>query len=169
MRRFPGSAAALGPCPGCGVILPEGGAEPHRYVSASSACWAAYGEVLAAEYSDPVIFGACHELSVDAYIAQHPGGAHPTRSIVVHLAGLHLALDRGLPPAMIPAERARLAQRAWPGPDPTVPERWGPLSVRDLVAVAGTTEHADVVRRFAAEVWQAWSAEHEHVRAFIGP
>ena len=137
-------------------------------MNASAACWAAYGEVLAAEYSNPAIFGACHELSVDAYIAQHPGGEHPTRSVVVHLAGLHLALDRQVPPARIPAERARLAERVWSGPDPTIPERWGPLTVRDLVAAAGTAAHADIVRQFAREVWSAWSAEHERVSAFVG-
>ena len=156
------------PCPGCGVVLPAVSMPPHRYVNASAACWAAYGEVLAAEYSDPLIFGGCHELSVDAYIAQHPGGGHPTRSVVVHLAGLHLALVRDVAPAEIPGERARLAKRDWAGPDPVIPASWGPMTVRDLVAVAGSSEHIAGVRAFATEVWAAWAHEHERVAAFVG-
>lgn len=157
-----------GPCPGCGVVLPTVSTPPHRYVNASAACWAAYGEVLAAEYSDPLIFGGCHELSVDAYIAQHPGGGHPTRSVVVHLAGLHLTQVRGVRPADIPRARARLAEREWAGPDPVIPVQWGPMRVVDLVAVAGTAEHITEVRTFAAEVWAAWAHEHDRVAAFVG-
>jgi len=157
-----------GPCPGCGLVLPTVSTLPHRYVNASAACWAAYGEVLAAEYSDQQIFGGCHELSVDAYIAQHPGGGHPMRSVVVHLAGLHLALVRGVAPADIPRSRAKLAEREWAGPDPVIPANWGPLTVRDLGAVAGTSEHTAGVRAFATEVWAAWAHEHERVAAFVG-
>ncbi len=156
------------PCTGCGAPLPPSDAPGHRYVNASPACWERYGLVLAAEYSDPVLFGTCHELSVDAYIAQHPGGAHPTRSVVVHLAGLHLALDREVAPARIPAERARLVQRVWDGPDPHPPVAWGPLTVLDLVAAAGTDRHAAVVRAYATEVWHAWAHEHARVAAFVG-
>ncbi len=157
-----------GPCPGCGAVLPSVSMPPHRYVNASAACWAAYGEVLAAEYSDQQIFGGCHELSVDAYIAQHPGGGHPTRSVVVHLAGLHLALVRGIAPADIPRARAQLAEREWAGPDPVIPARWGPMTVSELVAVAGTSEHIAQVRAFATEVWTAWAHEHERVAEFVG-
>ena len=156
------------PCTGCGAPLPPSDAPGHRYVNASPACWERYGLVPAAEYSDPVLFGTCHELSVDAYIAQHPGGAHPTRSVVVHLAGLHLALDREVTPARIPTARARLTQRVWEGPDPDPPAAWGPLTVLDLAAAAGTSHHAEVVRAYATEVWHAWAHEHARVAAFVG-
>lgn len=155
-------------CPGCGVLLPEVDGPGHRYVNASPACWAAYGQVLAAEYSDPTIFAACHGLSVDAYIAQHPGGGHPVRSVVVHLAGLHLDLERGLDAAAVLAARRRLVDREWVGPDPVAPTRWGTLTVLDLAAAAGGPAHVDRVRSFAGEVWQAWAHEHERIAAFVG-
>jgi len=40
-------------CPGCGGTFPLLGGPVHRYMESSPGCWAAYGVVLAREYSDP--------------------------------------------------------------------------------------------------------------------
>jgi len=44
----------------------------HAYMLSSPGCWAAYGELLAREYSDSA-YRRLHRLSVDAYALQHPG------------------------------------------------------------------------------------------------
>jgi Family of unknown function (DUF5946) len=59
-------------CPGCGAMLPPSTGPTHESIGASPACWAVFGEVLAAEYSDGTFWPA-HRISVDAYAAQHPG------------------------------------------------------------------------------------------------
>ena len=61
-------------CPGCGAAFPASDGPTHDYIGASAGCWAVYGDVLAREYSDHRFFRV-HQLSVDAYSAQHPGGA----------------------------------------------------------------------------------------------
>ena len=54
-------------CPGCGAIfepLPE--IKPHEYLGASGACWSAFGELIAREFSDPA-YGVVHRHTVDIY------------------------------------------------------------------------------------------------------
>jgi hypothetical protein len=61
----------------------------------SPGCWAAYGRVLEREYSDPVLFGAAHRLTVDAYALQHPGDPRERRAVQsfwLHGASLWLVL-----------------------------------------------------------------------------
>ncbi|HED04410.1 MAG TPA: hypothetical protein ENI60_06555, partial [Candidatus Fraserbacteria bacterium] len=84
-------------CVGCGGQFPEIDGPVHRYMESSPGCWAAFGEVLAREYSDPIYFGV-HRLTVDAYAVQHPGSPsrQSIRSVGVHLIRLCLFLEHGL-------------------------------------------------------------------------
>ncbi len=67
----------------------------------SAACWRGYGELLAAQYSDPQRM-QFHQVIVDAYAAQHPGDDDPraVQSAAIHLMTLALFLDRGVDPAL---------------------------------------------------------------------
>ena len=80
-------------CPGCGALFEERAGPTHRYMESSPACWAAYGEVLAREYSDQAFY-AVHRMSVDTYAVQHPGQPSPQtiQSVAVHLIRLCLQL-----------------------------------------------------------------------------
>ncbi len=71
----------------------------HKYMSSSAGCWAAFGEVLAREYSDAAYFEV-HRLSVDAYAVQHPGqvSKQTIGSIGVHLMRLCLFHEHDLTP-----------------------------------------------------------------------
>lgn len=77
---------------------PQPGATRHSYYNCSPECWAVYSETLGTEYSHPIIFGQVHQLTVDTFAVQHAGGEHPDKSIGIHLAGLHLTLERGVKP-----------------------------------------------------------------------
>jgi len=57
------------------------------YYNTSPECWDVYTEVLGSEFSNPVLFGQVHQLSVDTYAVQHAGGAHPDKSIAIHVCG----------------------------------------------------------------------------------
>ena len=50
----------------------------------------------------PYVFGQVHQLTVDAYAVQHAGGAHPDKSVGVHLCGLHLVLVQENAPPSVP-------------------------------------------------------------------
>jgi hypothetical protein len=86
----------VGVCPGCGALLPVEDGPTHPYMSSSPAGWARYGEVLAREFGDPRYF-AWHQLTVDAYAAQHPGVAErrAIQSVGLHLMTLCMVIEDG--------------------------------------------------------------------------
>lgn len=161
----PGLGADLRPCHGCGALVPETGGFTHRYIGASPGCWAVYGEVLAKEYGD-LRYWRSHQLTVDAYAAQHPGEPSPqsVQSVAVHLIGLYLQLERGLRPEEIIRARKRTASRkrdlVWLEP----PVLAGDLTVLDVRDAGDPDEHGRLVRLWARSVWQAWAPRHDTVR-----
>jgi hypothetical protein len=156
-------------CPGCGAALPGVAGPTHAYLESSPACWAAYGEVLAREYSDAAC-RAVHRLTVDAYSVQHPGrpARQTIQSVAVHLIGLHLVLERSVTPdAATRAIRRAVesATYAWLEP----PASMGAITVVDVVAAPTPAEHAARVDAWALSAWAAWSAHHEQVRSWAAP
>jgi Family of unknown function (DUF5946) len=148
-------------CPGCGLHMPRrAGLTTHGYYNASPECWSVYSEVLANEYSNAVLFGQVHQLTVDTYAVQHAGGIHPDKSVAIHLYGLHCVLERGLRPTDMPPLLQRLAESVpeWPHFEP--PRVAWTVTVFD---VAMAEDHAAVVRRWAGEVWKAWSFAREAI------
>lgn len=153
-------------CPGCGVELPRSGRSYEFKFHASAECWSLFEEVLAREYLDPVLLGQVHRLTVDTYAVQHAGGAHPDKSVCVHLVGLYLTHEKVVAPsAIIPLMQRLTRRRDWPHLVP--PAEPGLLTVRD-VALAETPQlHAVRVRDWAASVWHAWSAHHGIARRLV--
>jgi len=78
----------------------------------TAGCWSCYGDLLAREYENPVLFGAVHRLTVDSYALQHPGDTNDRRaiqSVWVHYAALQLALEHKCPLTDIPPVMQKLA------------------------------------------------------------
>jgi Family of unknown function (DUF5946) len=153
------------PCPGCGLLYPPLDGATHAYIGASPACWARYGELLALEYSNPPLM-RWHRLTVDSYAAQHPGvaGRQSAQSVHVHLAGLHLVLERGLEAPAVGQAMQRLADgrtHAWLEPPPLAT----PVGLPEAIAAAGSGAYAEVVRAWAEAVWNAWAEHHPLIRA----
>ncbi|MGN6565726.1 MAG: DUF5946 family protein [Thermomicrobiales bacterium] len=154
------------PCIGCGGLVPDSDGPVHKYVVTSPGCWQLFGEVTAREYGD-FKYPAVHRLTVDAYMAQHPGSAaHDRRqrqSVAVHLCGLYLAIERQVPFQQITAVLGRLTARPdWPlFPAPPSPH-W--LTVVDIAGAVELDDHTARVERWARSVWDAWAPHHETVR-----
>jgi hypothetical protein len=127
---------------------------------ATSACESVLDELLGYEFQHPVML-RYHQLTVDAYGAQHAGGAAPPMRVAYGLAGLWLALEHGFSAEDVRAVHRRMGHptAAWPAflpPEP--PQRW--LTVLD-VAEAGVRQHSDggharAVTQYAESVWGAW-------------
>ena len=130
----------------------------HRYMESSPGCWAAYGEVLTREYSNPDLLDV-HRLTVDAYAIQHPG--QPSRqsiqSVTGHLVRLMLQLERG-----IRGERANRVMTAlmkhdreftWLEPPPSR----GRLTVADVLPCVDPVEHRAAVEAWARSALEAWA------------
>ncbi|HTF89347.1 MAG TPA: DUF5946 family protein [Planctomycetota bacterium] len=147
-------------CPGCGTEL-EAGALPYRgYYNASAECWSEYTRVLAVEYQDAVLFGQVHQLTVDAYAVQHAGGAHPDKSVCVHLVGLHLVLERDFKPFDVPARLQQLAASTPVWPHFEVPAQRAKLTAHGLAQGNSVRAHGQLARTWAEQVWDSWSAHH---------
>jgi hypothetical protein len=156
-------------CPGCGLRMPASAAPPgDTYYNTSAECWSVFGEVLAREYENAVLFGQVHQLTVDAYAAQHAGGPHPDKSVGVHLCGLHLALVAGARPMTVAPVLRALADRvtSWPRFVPP-PRPDDATTVLDAALASDAEAHVAAVRRWAAGVWESWRDWHHTIERLV--
>jgi hypothetical protein len=158
---------ATSTCPGCGLELPSTGLPVNRRSNASHECIQVKGEVAGFELDNLVQLGRLHQLTVDAYGAQHAGGQGSGIRVAYSLVGLQLALERGFTGLQVRDLHQRMGK---PGPDwPrfNVPPNPGPVTVVEVAIAghrAGSVEgHAETVERWARSVWAAWAARHDDV------
>jgi hypothetical protein len=155
-------------CPGCGLEMPRHAEASYGgYFNASTECWEIFTEVIGKEFSNPALFEQVHRLTVDAYAVQHAGGNHPDKSVMVHLAGLFLVLERGLRCTAVTPLLGRLANgvRVWPRlPQPTAAPK---LTIFDVALAESVENHAKVAQSWAESVWRTWSPHHREIREFV--
>jgi hypothetical protein len=155
------------PCFSCNALVPDIEGPTHRYMESSPGCWAAYGQVLAREYSD-VTFAINHRLTVDAYAVQHPGQPSPQsiQSVCLHLVSLQLVLERAVDHSTATGILQQLAALKetfhWLEP----PDSLGELTVNHVLAATSAIEHREAVVDWANSVWQAWEVHHALIRAW---
>lgn len=151
-------------CPGCGSRFPVAATASYDgYYHASPECWQAYTEVLGTEFGDALLFGQVHQLTVDTYAVQHAGGAHPDKSVGVHLAGLYLVLERNFKPPSVPKYLQRLSDAIETWPHFSRPKDRLLLTVRDIASAGSRRRHIELVREWSRSVWEAWSLYHAEV------
>jgi hypothetical protein len=156
------------PCAGCGVELPEHDGPTHPYIGASAACWALYGELLAAEYAE-LGYPECHRMTVDAYAVQHPGKRDPRciQSVGTHLSGLYLVLERGLDgPAATALKNRVLAAKpnfVWLNP----PQPRDALTIADVLEMRREMPHCEAIEAWAGSIWDAWQIHHATVGDWV--
>lgn len=151
-------------CPGCGAVLREIVGPTHPYMLSSPACFAAYAEVLACEYSDPNLMRT-HRLTVDAFAVQHPGDGvsrQAIQSVGLHLAGLAIQLHRLRTPEtandimlILGKHKAELKRLS--------PPKTFSMTVADILRFAGTPDHSDAVKAWAESAWQDWAEHHAYI------
>jgi hypothetical protein len=148
--------------------MPNRNTTPVRcYYNTSAECWDLYTEVLATEYSNALLFGQVHQLTVDAYAVQHAGGPHPDKSVDIHLSGLYLSLVDGIRSPQVPPLLQRLASstRDWPHYKPVTMRT--SLTVFDVAMCDSVEDHIRVVRQWANDVWDSWSEYHAEVALLV--
>lgn len=151
-------------CPGCGLTLPVSDWPIDRRTNASPACWQLYMTVVSHELDHLPQLGGLHQLTLDAYGAQHPGDQVPPIGTAFSLIGLHLALDHRWSGNAVRAAHQHLAKRPTPWPRFTPPATPGALTIGHVAGSPTPEEHAQRVRAWAGSVWEAWSTEHDRVR-----
>jgi hypothetical protein len=157
-------------CIGCGASFEQRDGPTHRYMESSPGCWAAFGQVLALEYSE-ASYARAHRLSVDAYAVQHPGRPSPqsVQSVALHLISLCLILEQGLDfgeaTDAIRAAADAKGRFCWLPPPPLRGER----TVADVLGSVDGDDHQKRVRSWAASAWAAWASHHATVRSWLSP
>jgi hypothetical protein len=157
-------------CPGCGLRTTEVGIEPDRAIRASAGCWGLHAELLGFELSNLPPLGRYHQLTVDAYGAQHADPAGTSLRVAYSLVGLCLALERDWNGSEVRDLHARMGRRQswWPAWLP--PASRASLTVADVVAAGsrgGSVEgHARLVVAWARAVWDTWEPDRPTIRGF---
>jgi len=110
-------------------------------------------------------------LVTDAYMVQHPGvpERRSMQSVGVHLVGLYLVLERGLPPADLSSALQRLLARppAWHWLTP--PEPNGNLTMTSLEAAEPGRVLDAAIDAYVRGVWAAWAPFRDQVAAWAQP
>lgn len=133
----------------------------------SPSCWHRYGELLAAQYSDLARM-AFHQLVVDAYAVQHPGGDDPRaiQSVGIHLMTLCLFIERAVDPALGTRLHKRMVERpVFDRLNP--PQSRGSLTVLDIPVQADAATARERAYAWGKEAWCAWRAHHATVRQWL--
>ena len=153
-------------CPGCGLRLPARNGLSAPRVNASAECLDVNAEVAGFAYLHLPLM-RLHQLTVDAYGAQHGGGDFPTIRLAYSLVGLHLAFDHQLTGDQVRAAHQRMGKPAPDWPQFTPPEDVGAVTVMTVaeqgVMADSAAGHAAAVRHWAHEVWCGWDHQHQEV------
>lgn len=153
-------------CPGCGLVAPAAGGPPPDEYGASADCWELYGELLARSYSIAA-YRHVHQLVVDAYIAQHPGGGsrREVQRLALCLMTLCLFVEGAADPRDGPAlhqqmmaDRPDFFHRLQPPPQP------GLMTAADVLAARNAAEHERLAWAWGRDVWRSWESHHATIR-----
>jgi hypothetical protein len=139
----------------------------HQYMLSSPGCWNAYGTLLAREYESPMLFGAVHRLTVDAYALQHPGNPSDRRarkSVWIHYAALYLSLRKKENHVRIPRVMQKLTVRSFPALPPA-PALFD-VTLEDVLA-QGATNHISAVKAWANCAFEAWAELEDQTVAML--
>jgi len=151
-------------CPGCGLTLPNQNREaPDRY-NASGECRELYHELTAYFMTNPDIhFRAQH--AVDAYGAQHSGGATKPITTAFSLVGLYLALERGYTGRQVQRAHQQLAKLNLTWPAFELPSVRYEITVADVLAAEDDPSRHEKLMEWAKCAWDAWRHQQEWTRS----
>jgi len=159
-------------CPQCGAKTPTSDIDAHNYFEASNGCWAAYGTILAREYSNPAFFRN-HRQTVDAYALQHPAGNDPraVQSVNIHLIALTLLFSADMPSEKIPTIMSNIIQKTRKPSQGFLalspPSELGKVTVADILPLTTLNTHLEGVDDWARQVWSAWENHHDVAWEYI--
>lgn len=135
-------------------------------MTSSPACWAAFGELVAADYSSPERM-SFHQLVVDSYAAQHPGGddRRQVQSVGLHLMTLCLFVERGVDPALGAGLHRRMVRR--PVFRRLERSSRGDLTVTHVPTTGPASSASAAAYEWARVVWQTYEPAHPTVLGWL--
>lgn len=130
-------------------------------------CWEIYGQILAKEYGEFRYPQMIHRMTVDTYAVQHPGkpGRQSIQSVNLHLVSLYLLIERGASGKLANESMKRVSENVERLTWLTPPVPNGTLTVLDVVRAETLDAHAEAVKAWAKNVWDAWAPHHATIRS----
>lgn len=154
-------------CPGCGLrMLKSDKVSYDGEYHSSPECYVIFEEVMAGASGDPA-YASVRQMMLDAYAAQHASGRLAERTLILHLAGLHAAIDLEQQPDAVLMTLKRLNSRVTRWPRLQVPAIPAPLTVLELAVSEGGEEGVTRAVTWAQSVWNSWSEQHEFVSRLV--
>ena len=153
-------------CFACGGTFKDMDGPVHAYMDSTPGCWAAFGEVLAKEYSDQAYF-KIHRLTVDLYAIQHPGkkdSRQAIQSVGFHLIRLYLFLEKDLQPEHANAVMVKAAKSKHLFTYLEPPQIENKITVADVAKAQTPEEHITLVKAWAENIWETWAQHHDTIK-----
>lgn len=144
-------------CVGCGELFENRDGITHDYMLSSAVCWEQYGQILAREYQNPILFASSHRLTVDAYALQHPGLKNERRayqSVRIHFVSLHLIFAYGRSHLEATNSLKTLSSQSF-DPLPSHPCDFR-ITTKDVIE-SELENHALEVEKWARCAYESWS------------
>ena len=136
---------------------------PAGRFNASGECWQAFSDLTCYTVAkrDPAFI---HQHTVDAYEAQHAGGATCTITVAFGLTGLYLALEKGYTGRQVRQAHMQIAKirKDWPRLEP--PGQPAKLTVLDVLRAGTDAEKDAMILQWAAAVWESWADRQAWIR-----
>jgi len=150
-------------CPNCHAALPDRHLAPAERFNASGECWQAFSYLACYTVAkqDPAFI---HQHAVDAYEAQHAGGATRNITVAFGLIGLYLALEKGYSGKQVQQAHMQIAKirKDWPRLEP--PVQPAKMTVANVMRADTDTEKDAMIMQWMAAVWDNWADQHVWIR-----
>lgn len=135
-------------------------------------CREPYMELLAASYNE-ADRQPLHQMLVDSYFVQHPGGSdhRSVQRLSICLMTLGMFVEDDADPRLGPQLHRRMVAHGGfrpLEPRPTAGTLHARMSAADVARAADVQEYRALLTAWGAEVWDAWSDHHAEVREWIG-
>jgi hypothetical protein len=83
--------------------------------------------------------------------------------VVFVLIGLYLHVEKNFAGRQVQRFHMKLAKIRRPWVKPPLPEEWGAITVRHVVAATGGPSRDKMIDTWCASVWEAWKESHDHI------
>jgi len=144
-------------CASCGLVV-AGGTE---------GCQRLFDSIGLREYDD-MRFARYHRIVVDVYALQHPDRyGRSAKSFAAHLTGLGAWLEDEAGAQFVNAAVQRWLSGPSPIEKPQLPQRYGAVTIGDLVEADDPVRYGEVLHRWARTTWDAYAALQGTAREWI--
>lgn len=143
-------------CKECGLITSP--SEPD--------CAARFELLSARTFENPMLYGRCHRLAVDAYCVQHSPYVKSAKSLAAHLGGLCIAFEHH------GSDHAFRRLQQWLSTNPPIlkpdlPPSRGALTIHHITGLETASAYCRAVDEWARAAWDAYTAVHTVARDWV--